>query len=76
MKPRIVFDDNAKKDILEMFGKQIKEDGAIIEKANPEQQVLTPGGEEITIDNFGGIKKGSEIFIKKDVVSLLRLLKK
>ena len=30
-------------------------------------------GNPLTIDDFGGVKKGSELFIENNVVSLFRL---
>ena len=30
-------------------------------------------GETLTKDKFGGIKKGSQIFIKKDLLSVIKL---
>ena len=32
--------------------------------------------EELTLEEFGGVQKGSEVFIKQDLVSLMRLSKK
>lgn len=72
---RLEFDETAVKDILEYFDKTIDEEDYIVEKSNPEQRVLTIEGEEIKSSEFGGIKKGSEVFIKKDLVSLFRLAK-
>ena len=72
----VTFSDDAKKDILGLFGKMVDEEGYIIEKDNPEQRVLTPKGEEIYIEEWGGITKGSEIFIKSDVFSLIGLAKR
>ena len=67
----ITFNDSAKNFILDAFGKSIK-DNFIVEKNN-QQRVLDRFGEEITVDDFAGIKKGSEVFIKSDLVSLMRL---
>ena len=71
----IRFDDSAKKDMLKLFGKEVDEEGFIVEADNPEQRVLTPYGEEIQLEDWGGVRKGSETFIKKDVFSLIRLAK-
>ena len=36
---------------------------------------LSFDGEEVTLEDFGGVKKGSEVFIKKDIISLMRFSK-
>lgn len=70
--PKLIFKENTLSLILETFGKGINEDGLIIEKATGEP-VFTPEGDEIQACNFAGIKKGSEIFIKNDLLSLMNL---
>ena len=69
----ITFEKSAREDVLSFFDKTIDENGFIVEKEDPTQKVITPDGEEITIDNFAGIRKGSEIFIKSDRNSLINL---
>ena len=70
------FDKEAKIDILDLYDKTIDEEGFIVEKENVRQRVLTPKGEEIHIDEWAGIIKGSEEFIKSDTFSLIELAKK
>ncbi len=70
------FDKEIKKDILDLYGKTTDEEGFIVEKENVRQKVLTPKGEEIHIDDWAGIVKGSEAFVKSDAFSLLELAKK
>ena len=70
------FDKQVKTDILDLYGKTIDEEGFIVEKENLKQKVLTPKGEEIHVDEWAGIMKGSEIFIKSDAFSLIELAKK
>ncbi|MCK4730279.1 MAG: hypothetical protein KAT28_03085 [Candidatus Aenigmarchaeota archaeon] len=72
----ITFDKSVKKDILALLGKDINEDNLIVEKTDLEQKVLTFEGEEISLEEFGGIQKGSEVFIKNNLVSLIKLSKK
>jgi len=67
----IVFDESLREDILSIFGKTIDADGIIIEKDDPSQRVLTKDGEDINIKEFAGVKRGSEIFIKSDLISLI-----
>lgn len=69
----ITFDKSAKLQILKAFNKKVNKDGIIVEMKNPSQKVLAPDGQEVTLQQFAGIKKGSEVFIKSDLISLLRL---
>jgi len=71
----ITFSNDAKKEILDFLDKDINREGLIVEKQNPTQKALTSDGQEISIDEFGGVKKGSEVFIKNDLISLMRLSK-
>ncbi len=73
---KITFDESAKGDILDILGKKVKSDGTIVEKKSPYEPVLTFEGEHLTVEDFGGVQKGSEVFIKKDLVSLMRLTKR
>jgi len=72
MKPTLSFTEKALPLILEAFGKSINKDGIIIETKTGEP-VLTPDGEEIEAAHFGGMKKGSEIFLKDDLYSIMNL---
>jgi len=69
----ITFDKSARNDVLDMFNKAIDEEGYIVLKNNHKQKVLTIDGEEIRASEFAGIKRGSEIFIKSDLNSLIAL---
>ena len=70
--PKLLFTDKTLPLILEAFGKSINEDGFIIEKSTGDF-VLTPEGEEIEAKELGGLKKGSDIFIKDDLYSIMNL---
>ncbi len=70
----ITFDGTSRDMILSWFGKTIDKEGYIVEMKDPSQRVLTPEGETISIDEFAGIRKGSEIYVKNDLPSLIRLL--
>jgi hypothetical protein len=67
---KITFDAGSRPFVLDVFGKTTK-DGFIVEKSNPCQKVLTPRGEEILLKEFAGVRKGSVIFVKNDIVSLV-----
>ncbi len=69
----IVFDQSARDFVLEAFDKKIDSDHYLVEKASPNRRVLTKDGEEIRIDQFAGVQKGSEIYIKSDIASLIEL---
>jgi len=69
---KLLFTGNNLSLVLEAFGKSINENGIIIESATKEA-VLTPDGEEIHFSKFGGLKKGSEIFLKDDLYSIMNL---
>lgn len=56
--------------ILNSLGKKIDSEGFIVDLSTG-SRVLSPDGEFVKWHEFGGIKKGSEIFIKSDVGSLL-----
>jgi len=72
----IGFSKEAKRDILALFGKDVDGEDFIVEKEDQTQRVLTPKGEEIRFDEWAGIMKGSEAFIKSDTISLIELAKK
>lgn len=71
-KARLLFSPKALPLILKAFGKSIDESG-IIRDVETNEAVLTPEGDELTKDNFGGIKKGSELFLKQDLLSAIKL---
>ncbi len=72
----LVFNEETKGNILDLYGKTTDEEGFIVEKENQKQRVLTPKGEEIHINEWAGIVRGSEAFIKSDAFSLMELAKK
>lgn len=69
----IIFDNSAREFILESFNKITNKEGYIVEKSNPAQKVLSPDGEPIKETEFAGVKKGSEVFIKSDLLSIIEL---
>jgi hypothetical protein len=72
----LTFDQDSKREVLELFDKSVDGEGFIVEISNPQQRVLTPKGEEILLDEWAGVIKGSEAFVKKDTFSLIELAKK
>lgn len=73
IKKVITFEASARKEILSFFGKSIDAEGFIVEKDDPTQRVINLDGDEIRLGEFAGLKKGSEIFIKSDLISLINL---
>lgn len=69
----LTFEKTARKFILESFNKTTDEEGYIVEKSNPKQRVLSPDGDVIKESEFAGVKKGSEVFIKSDLLSIIKL---
>lgn len=62
--------DEAKKVVLALLGKTVDEQGFVVEKTTGER-VVTPGGEELTLGTFTGVRPGSEVFFTNDLPSLL-----
>lgn len=67
---KITFDESARAFVLDAFGKTIR-DGFIVEKKKPSEKVITPRGEEVAVKDFAGVRKGSVILVKSDIVSLV-----
>ena len=67
----LTFDEQSKNVILQLFGKAIDRQGFIYDIKSG-LRVLSPEGEEVLAKDFAGIRKGSEIFITKDLPSLIQ----
>lgn len=67
----ITFDESTKELVLQMLNKAVDDDGYIYD-VETRERALTPEGSEVHIDEFAGIRRGSEIFITKDLPSLLK----
>ena len=70
-KARLTFTTGALPFLLKTFGLSMSQSGTILDTAG--EAVLTPEGEEVTKDNFGGFKKGSIQFLKKDLLTAIKL---
>ena len=66
---KILFDDSleSKRYILKLLDKDINNDGFVFEKDG--RPVLDTNGQQITVENFGCVKSGSQIFSKSDILS-------
>jgi len=72
---QIIFDKSAKQKILNYFKKEVDERNIIVDSKN-KKKVLTLYGEELHIDDFGGIFVGSEIYVKSDLASIVKFLQR
>lgn len=70
------FDSSVKRTILDIFDKTVDKNNYVIEKSYPNNRVQTPQGDELTLNDFVGISKGSLVFIKNDFLSLINLVDK
>lgn len=70
--PKMLFNEQALPFILEIFGKTINDTG-FISDMNTGEPIQTPEGDFLTKGKFGGIKKGSEIFLKDDLLTVIKL---
>ena len=73
MEKTITFTQDAKPFILDIFNKSIDKDGFVVEKENPQKRVIALNGETVKAEELAAIKKGSLIFVKSDVISLVEL---
>ena len=69
---KATFNNNpeTKKFVLSLINKSVNEDGVIID--NNGSPVIDIDGSEITLDEFGLVASGSEIFVKDNIVSLFK----
>jgi hypothetical protein len=72
---KITFDESARAFVLDAFDKRISDDGFVVDKTHPDQKVVTPRGEDIPGDEFAGIRKGSAVFLKSNIISLVEAAK-
>jgi len=70
----VTFDKESKETVLSAFNKEVDVDGFIYDK-DTDEQILTPDGQEVTVAEFGGLKKGSEIYLKGNLTTLMKLSK-
>lgn len=72
MSLKITFDESARGFVLDAFGEGVR-DEFVVEKSKPTERVITPRGEEVPVKEFAGVRKGSVIFVKSDIVSLVEV---
>lgn len=69
----LTFDKSAQDFVINAFNKKVDEHGYIVEKDSPSTKVLSRDGQEIKASRFGGVRKGSEIYFKSDLISVIEL---
>lgn len=73
MEKIITFEKEAKKQILELFGKTLDAEGYIIDIEDSNQRILAADGNYLTIEDFAGIRNGSIVFFRSDINSVVEL---
>jgi hypothetical protein len=72
-RPYISFDGESAEFIIRSMGKEVDQNGFIVERDCYKTKVLTPDGEEIKVTELACIKKSRDsdkiIFLKNDVTS-------
>ena len=72
---KVTFDKSVKQLVLDIFDKTIDSENYIVEKSNS-KRILTTNDGEISIDKFGGVMKGSEIFLRSDLPTYMEIADK
>lgn len=67
----IVFSEDVKDFVFEVFNKVVDKDGYIVEK-DTNNKVITPEGDFIQNRDFAAVVPGSEVFVTNDMPSLLK----
>lgn len=75
MVPSITFDDSAAGFVLEAFGKEVDEQGYVVD-AETGERVTTPEGHEVKASEFAGVERGSTLFLDKNFESLVQHVKR
>lgn len=70
---KITFEKGLAEKILGGFGKRVDDSGYIVDSST-NKRVLSPDGEEVKLSDFAGIVPGSEVFVKSDIVSLIKYI--
>lgn len=75
MSTTLTFDESAAEFVLESFGREVDEEGYVV---NPEtgNRETTPEGKEIKVEHLAGVEQGSELFIEDNFASLVEHVKR
>ena len=69
MAPDITFGPSAIETVLEQFGKTVDDEGYIVDEETGEREESNLDN-EVTIEDLGGIGKGSIVFVENDFASV------
>lgn len=69
MTKTLTFECGAEEYLLKVFGNEIDDEGYIMNTERDERET-TPDGNEIHIEDFGGVEKGSTLYLEDDIVSV------
>nr|MBP9670297.1 hypothetical protein [Candidatus Woesebacteria bacterium] len=69
---KVLFHKDYLNEVLGAFGDNIDKEGFIIDSSG--DRVLTKKTEEIHSEEFAGIAKGSRIYVKSDITSLIEYI--
>lgn len=72
MRNSVVFDSDLKDYVLSVFGKKTDKDGYVVDKALPSQREYDEGV-PVAVKDFAGVRKGSILFFRTDISSLLKV---
>lgn len=72
MRKVITFETKFKDFILDSFDKTVDNEGYVVEKKSS-KRVITLDGSELKKEDFAGVREGSEVYIKSDLLSLIEL---
>lgn len=75
MSTTLTFDESAAELILQSFGKDVDEEGYVIDPVTGERET-TESGDEILKEDFAGVEKGSIIFLDDDFNSIVDHVKR
>lgn len=73
---KIIFEKSLSSYVLDIFGKKTDKDGYIINSKTGRKVLSSSDNEEVHISEFAGITPGSEIYLKSDIISLIKYVEK
>ena len=71
----VIFSEDVRDFVLSVFDKKVGGDGYIVEEGTG-SRVITPEGSFVSGGDFAAIVPGSEVFVTKDMPSLLKYANK
>jgi len=75
MSTTLTFDESATDFILESFGRDVDDEGYIIDPETGDR-VTTPDGEEIKKEEFAGVERGSTLYLDDDFNTIVEHVKR